>query len=279
MKNIILGLITILAIFSCDVAQDQATEDKVNVSFGVSLPKAGSRNLNTITSPTVNYTVMEGTAVYMTGENIPLTKDMDSFKLDIALRKGLNYRFTEFTVKNGTTSVYALDTSNTINTTGFSVNASGTVTPNPTEVYLNYQLPDEYTDKDAQSTRLILVEDFFTAEDLTFRVNIPTGITITLCQQKPNGSTFKSTSLQDKDIFDMDSSTVSNGEGGYNYNSDGDVTTYHRYISSSGGYWRGESGGADQYYFYIRNDNKSYRLYFKSSDYNKKEIDFANLGS
>lgn len=282
MKKIILGMISILIIFSCDVAQDQITTDTVDVSFGVALPGSNSRNLNVLTNPTVNFTIEEGTTVYMSASNIPLTNDMGVFKLNTKLGKNSNYKFTNFTVKDGTKVIYILDSANTTNTTGFSVDANGIVDPNPAQVYLSYQLSDEYTDKTTQGTSLTLVEDFFTAENLTFKVKIPTGLTVKLNQIRNSYYGNMTWNLTDGDIFDMDAQQIGNGESTLDGNSDNNVTTreiWESYSSLPGGYYTTETRGEDKYYFEVKEGSQTYNIYFTSTTYNKKEVIFTPMGN
>lgn len=287
MKKIILGIITILTIFSCDVAQDKVVSDKVDVSFGVALPQSNSRNLSALTNPTVDFTIVEGTTVYMSAADIPLTNDNGVFKLNTTLRKGSSYTFTQFTVKDGSTTAYLLDETHTINTTGFTVDAAGVVTPNPAQVYLNNQLPDEYTDKTSQRSGLTLVEDFFTAENLTFKVQFPTTVSIAFQHAKPGysnlftslsgtNSNIISYALTSGDIVDLDAREVVDNSLVPAYNShDGendDLATTYTYS----GYNTGE---LDYFRFQITEGTQTYYIYFDSTTYNKKEVFFTTMGN
>lgn len=291
MKKIILGLIITLAIFSCNVAQNNVTTDKVDVSFGVSLPTSSSRNLNALVNPIVDYTILEGSATYMSADNIPLTNNKGVFTLEATLRTGANYKFSQFTVKDEGTVIYTLDSENTENTTGFTVDTTGAVTPNPAEVYLNYQLPDEYSDYNANSTGLTLVEDFFTAENLTFKVKIPVGLQVSV-KHYNGGSTHvgqdyipssKIVTLEDGDIYDMD---TRHKFGTTNTANDNDITTFMFYAWNDPYYYNDpryksteyQNGGDDRFTFVITDGNKKYEINFTSADYNMKEVIF-NMGS
>lgn len=275
MKKIILGIVSILMIFSCDVIQDQVVTEQVDVSFGVALPNSNSRNLTVLRAPTVNYTLMNGTAVYMSAANIPLINDQGVFKLNIKLEKNANYKFSQFSVYDEGNSVYLLDTNNTVNIEGFTVDAAGVVTPNPTQVYLTSQLPDEYTDNNSQAAGLTIVEDLFKADNLTLKVSIPAGLTVDVLHYKSDGTISNTVAVKDGDIYDMDSSSIWGFYTENSANTNNDVTIYSRYEV---GHWA-EYLCADSFAFRIKDNNSSkiYYVYFNSAKYNMKEVIFTNF--
>lgn len=250
MKKILLSLIALAMLASCEqgVMDQDVNGDTVSISLNI----PGTRNLAALTNPTVDYTIYKGTERYLVADNIPLTNTAGKYTVDINLAKSATYKFTEFTVKEGTSTVYILNPEVASNNAGFTVAADGTTNVAPT-VHLAYQIGDGYTPE--SSGALTVVTDYTegSAVDLTFKVSIPVGTTVEV-DQKSSATSWGGhfIKLNDGDVYDMDTDSL------YDPSRAGDGVPY------------------EGFKFVIKTaDNRIYTQYFTAADYNKKEVIFS----
>lgn len=258
MRKIILYCFALLAWVSCNVAdQEIENSDTVKVSFGVDIPTNGSRNISAISSPTVNYTLKKGTDIYQTGNNVPLS----NYSLKLLLIPENSYSFTQFDVYDGATLIYALDTTKTSEV--FAVDTSGAISPNPATVYLMYQLGDGYDDVIPGIGVMEVKTDYQALRNLTFKVTVPTDVTVTV-QHKLNNTSWSSdliyrTDLANGAVYDMDTRALQD----YSIEADDNVNTVGGTLNAS-----------DEFRFFLKKGSRESVIYFKSTDFNQKDIIF-----
>lgn len=281
MKKILSCLLTAFILLSCEIDQSQEIKDKVDVSFGIAMSNTGSRSFSALVNPKIAYTIKTGTEIYMSAENVPVIETAGVYTVEISLEAGATYEFTQFTVKDDiNTQVYILDE---VKTTSFVVDAAGVVTPNPAQIYLKYQLKDEFTDTLEDLKGFVFVDDFKLAENLTFKVEIPAGLTVSVEHAGSFGTDWSKIDapilLNNEDIFDMDTRTIA---GATTVSNDDSAITYAFYNTSDATYYSATTGVTDNFRFKITKgsgaDMSTYYIYFNSAKYNKKRIKF-NVGS
>lgn len=281
MKKIIMCISIISAFMSCNISQNKSIKENIEVEFGVGIPSTGSRNLTTLVNPKISYTITKGSEIYMTAENIPLVKTSGAYSLKISLDTGNSYSFTKFSIKDDNfAQVYKLDI---IRTASFTVAENGVVTPDPAQIYLNYQLKDEFTDTTQENKGFLLVDNYKLPENLTFKVLIPAGLTVSVEHLGDYGSNWSNIDapilLNDGDIYDMDTRHL---EGATIVSNDNSVTSYAFFNSSDNKYYSDSTKVIDSFRFKVTKglgtDIRTYYIYFNSAQYNKKRIQF-NIGS
>lgn len=259
MKKIILCSIAFLALVSCN--QDVTDHENVNVSFGVALPGTGSRNLATLTNPTVNYTIYKDTATYITATNVKLDSNNGSYFINVSLEKGATYSFNKFDVFEGTTPIYKLNPASD----SFTVDTNGVVTPNPVKILLAYQKGDGYGSNGQGIFTINTDYAEGSAVNLTFKASIPAGVEVFVDTKTAYGWTERYVQVYDGDVYDMDTRAI------YDPLVPGDNTVL--------------TGGSlatdtirDGFRFTIKKGTSEYTMTFTSTKYNKQLVSF-DMGS
>lgn len=267
MKKIILCLIAVLAFVSCKMDSENKPANEVKVSFGVPIPTSSSRNLNAIVSPTVNYTLLKNDVVYIATSKVPLINVSGTYNLDLVLLTANTYKFTQFDVYDGTTLMYSLDSAKLENTEGFVVDTTGAVTPNPTKIYLHAEFGDGFESTVVPTLGSIEINsDYQPVADLTFKVSIPPGLSVSV-QQKLNFTYWSSATsvhriyLTNNDVYDMDVRRI------YDPSVEGDGSVF-----TVGGL----TNATDEFRFIIEKGSSSKYIYFSSAEVNKKDIVFSD---
>lgn len=260
MRKIILYCFAILALVSCNVAQ-QEVENTVKVSFGVDIPTNKSRDISAISTPTVNYTLNKGTETYQTANNVPLITNGSNYSFELLLVPESTYSFTQFDVYDGSTLMYSLDSTKT--SESFSVDTAGVITPNPAKIFLMYQIGDGFPDVTPGIGIMNVNTDYQTLRNLTFKVTVPTGVTVTV-QHKLNNTNWSSdliykTDLPNGAVYDMDTRALQD----YLIEADDNVATVGGTLNAS-----------DEFRFFVKKGPRESIIYFKSADFNQKDIIF-----
>lgn len=275
MKKIILCLVALVALFSCEQGiMDQTVENEDTVKISLNIPNTGSRNLANLTNPTVYYSITRDGVLYKTGSDIALDGINGVYTLDISLTAGSTYVFTKFNVLDGTTRVYELNSNNTANQAGFNIAADGSFTS--ATVFLKYMIGDGYTDRSAGNFTINTDYNEGSAEELTFKVTIPDGLTVRVEQlyYAPT-DVYKrlddmTDTLTDGCVVDMDAFEIYdpyNTEA--NLDNDGLISTRE---TAGNAY---NTGHDDKYRFTVTEGTQSYSIYYTSAELNKNNIIFS----
>ncbi len=171
MKRVLL-LMVIFFTFGCNIFESESNSDvaetdmkKVNINFS---------EITGLLSPTVDYDLkmLIGGRYedYEEKDGTNLTEGDETYVLNLNLKKGHSYKFAEFTIKENSSEVYTIDTNNTSNIGGFTINSDGTTDPATIKIYL--LKVDPYNDDPVVDVDITVETDEMPVVDLTFKITL-----------------------------------------------------------------------------------------------------------
>lgn len=196
----ILILLFVVLLLSCQVSNE-------NLSFenSVKLINIDRSVISGLTDPRIHFTLLKDEEDFLIVSDGELQSSAEGYSFSLNLLSGALYRFSEFTITEGSESVYILDTDSQITVDGFSISPDGVFSTTPT-VSLKRVYGMVYDELDYSMLSVDIVTDesmLIETPELTFKVssNVP-GATFTIYKYTIYWVT--GPTLEQNEIFDMD---------------------------------------------------------------------------
>lgn len=190
----------LIVLLSC-----QVSHDKPMFENSIELINIDRTVISGLTDPRINFTLLKDDEDFLTVTDGVLDSSGTGYSFSLNLLSGANYRFSDFTITEGSEIVYILDTDSQVTIDGFSISTDGVFSTTPT-VTLKRVYGMEYDALDYSMLSVDVITDesmLIDTPELTFKVssNVP-GATFTIYKYTIYWVT--GPILEQNEIFDMD---------------------------------------------------------------------------
>lgn len=201
-----LFLLLIIPFMACQVTHEEEGMEK-----SVDLINIDRAIISGLTDPKIHYTMLKDEEDYITVTDEVLDSSGAGYSFTLNLLSGATYRFSDFTITEGSEIIYILDTESQVTMDGFSISTDGVFSTTPT-VTLKRVYGMVYDPLDYSTTSVDIITDesmLIDTPELTFKVSSNVvGATFTIYKYTIYWVT--GPTLNQNEIFDMDTGEIYN---------------------------------------------------------------------